>query len=335
VTTAAPSAPPQVVSQPPLPLFSTSAGIVTPNALPTFAHPAEQEFAKLLSFFNVRWTYEPTTFALRRHPDGTIAEAFTPDFFLPDHRLYLELTTMRQKLVTRKNRKARLLRELYPNVRLHLIYRRDFLRLMECYGSEIARGEPAGPETVVRSEAEIAQAVQGFAAMIVARRQRARSTQPVVLVTAAKSSRRFQRDLAAQIAGLGVPVDLAILQPSGPTTPFSQPRFRASQAAMTAMAEGHVVLLETLVSSGLSVTHVQRWLRERDVPPQQTIALFARNGFRVGDVQLDAVAFEAPNDVLAGYGLQLRADYADRPQVVSLRAAATYASETLAALGIR
>ncbi|HWK79338.1 MAG TPA: phosphoribosyltransferase family protein [Thermomicrobiales bacterium] len=322
-------------SQPPLPLFSTSGGIVTPNALPTFAHPAEQELAKLLSFFNVRWTYEPTTFALRRHDDGTIAEAFTPDFFLPDHRLYLELTTMRQKLVTRKNRKARLLRELYPNVRLHLIYRRDFLRLMECYGSELARGESAGAETVLRTEAEIAQAVQGFAAMIAARRQRSRSPEPVVLVTASRSSRRFQRHLADELDGLGIPVEIASLQTSKPDSPFSQPRFRASQKAIASMNAGHVVLVETLVSSGLSVTHAQRWLLEREIPVRQTLALFARNGFHVGDLALDAVAFEAPHDVLAGYGLQLRAAYADRPQVVSLRAAPRYPSETLAALGIR
>ncbi|MGN6032483.1 MAG: phosphoribosyltransferase family protein [Thermomicrobiales bacterium] len=323
------------VSQPPLPLFSTSGGIVTPNALPTFAHPAEQELAKLLSFFNVRWTYEPTTFALRRHDDGTIAEAFTPDFFLPDHRLYLELTTMRQKLVTRKNRKARLLRELYPNVRLHLIYRRDFLRLMECYGSEIARGESVGAETVIRTEAEIAAAVNRFAAMIVARRARTRSSQPVVLVTASRSSRHFQRHLATEVAALGVPVELASLRVSRPDSPFSQPRFRARQEAIAAMDAGHVVLVETLVSSGLSITHAQRWLHEREIPVRQTIALFARNGFRVGEVALDAVAFEAPHDVLAGYGLQLRAAYADRPQVVSLRATPRYPSETLAALGIR
>lgn len=323
------------VSQPPLPLFSTSGGIVTPNALPTFAHPAEQELAKLLSFFNVRWTYEPTTFALRRHADGTIAEAFTPDFFLPDHRLYLELTTMRQKLVTRKNRKARLLRELYPNVRLHVIYRRDFLRLMECYGSVMARGAAAGNASVIRTESEIRNAVRNLACMIAARHQRLRASQPVILVSAERSSRRFQRDMARELERLDVPVATSLLTACRPDSPFAQPRYRASRAAQTAMQSGHVVLLETLVSSGLGVTNAQQWLRERGITVQQSIALFARKGFRVGDVLLDAVAFDAPNDVLAGYGLQLRASYADRPQVVSLRAAtANDGMETLAALGI-
>ncbi|MGC4106134.1 MAG: hypothetical protein QM753_07230 [Thermomicrobiales bacterium] len=324
------------MAQRPLPLFSTTAGIVTPNALPVFAHPAEQELARLLSFFNIRWTYEPTTFALRRHDDGTIAEAFTPDFFLPDHRLYLELTTMRQKLVTRKNRKARLLRELFPNVRLHLIYRRDFLRLMECYGAEVARAEPSASETVIRSEEEIARAVHDLACTIAARWQRSRSMRPVVLVSVSRSSRRFQRDVTEELRSLGVPVGQALLAASKTDSPFGKPRFRASEDALSMMAHGHVVLLEMLVSSGLSVTHAQRWLHQREINVQQTIALFARDGFRVGDVQIDAVAFEAPHDVLAGYGLQLRAAYANRPQVVSLRAAeSSTANETLAALGIR
>ena len=326
---------PGVNAQPPLPLFSTSGGIVTPNALPTFAHPAEQELAKLLSFFNVRWTYEPTTFALRRHEDGTIAEAFTPDFFLPDHRLYLELTTMRQKLVTRKNRKARLLRELYPNVRLHLVYRRDFLRLMECYGAETTRGETAGMETVVRTGEEIARAVRDLAGMIVARRLRSRSTRPVVLVCSSRSSRRFQRDMLDQLRALGVPATPATLASTTPSTPAGQPRFRASHDMAAVMRSGHVVLLDTLISTGLNVSCAQRWLRERGIDVQETVALFARTGFRVGEIGLDAVAFEAPNDVLAGYGLQMREAYADLPHVVALRSAASALSaETLTALGI-
>src|SRR5687767_12361927 len=109
------------------------------DAAARFAHPAEQEVARVLSFFRLRWAYEPTSFTLRRHADGSVAEMFTPDFYLPDLDLYIELTTMRQPLVTRKNRKARMLREMYPNVRLRLLYRRDYVRLMECYRGEIQR----------------------------------------------------------------------------------------------------------------------------------------------------------------------------------------------------
>src|SRR5215217_4835554 len=99
-----------------------------------FAHPAEVELARLLTFYGLRWAYEPTTFAVRWGRDGRPVEFVTPDFYLPEHDLYLELTTMRQRLVTRKNRKFRLLRESYPNVRVRLLYLRDFKRLRDVYG---------------------------------------------------------------------------------------------------------------------------------------------------------------------------------------------------------
>ncbi|MDP9378571.1 MAG: hypothetical protein M3Q29_00165 [Chloroflexota bacterium] len=90
-----------------------------------FANTTEEDFGRLLHRLRLRWEYEPHTFVLRTKPDGTPALAFTPDFYLPDLGVYFELTTMRQKLVTIKNRKARLLAELRPDVRLRILYRRD------------------------------------------------------------------------------------------------------------------------------------------------------------------------------------------------------------------
>jgi hypoxanthine phosphoribosyltransferase len=60
--------------------------------------------------------------------------AFTPDFYLPDHDLYVEVTTLSQKLVTKKNRKVRLLRERYPGIRIKLLYQRDYEALLVKYG---------------------------------------------------------------------------------------------------------------------------------------------------------------------------------------------------------
>ena len=90
-----------------------------------FANSTEESFASLLRSLRLRWQYEPHTFVLRTRPDGTPALAFTPDFYLPDLEMYVELPTRRQKLVTLKNRKARLLTEQHPDVRLRLLYRRD------------------------------------------------------------------------------------------------------------------------------------------------------------------------------------------------------------------
>jgi hypoxanthine phosphoribosyltransferase len=101
---------------------------------PRFANPAELEYAKVLDWHGIPWMYEPTTFVLERDSEGRVTEAFTPDFYLPEQDLYLEVTVMKQSLVTRKNRKLRKLRELYPDVKVKLFYERDFERLAVRFG---------------------------------------------------------------------------------------------------------------------------------------------------------------------------------------------------------
>ena len=99
---------------------------------------AELEYAKILDYYGVPWMYEPHTFVLERDDEGRVVEAFTPDFYLPDQDLYLEVTVMKQSLVTRKNRKLRKLRQLYPEVKIKLFYKRDIERLAERYQLELA-----------------------------------------------------------------------------------------------------------------------------------------------------------------------------------------------------
>ncbi len=105
---------------------------------PRFAHPVELECAKILDYFGVPWQYEPTTFVLERDETGRIVHAFAPDFYLPEQKLYVEVTTMKQSLVTRKNRKLRRMAELYPDVRVKLFYKRDVERLGQRYGLLLA-----------------------------------------------------------------------------------------------------------------------------------------------------------------------------------------------------
>jgi hypoxanthine phosphoribosyltransferase len=99
-----------------------------------FAHASEAEMSRILDFYAVRWEYEPHTFPILWNLDGDVVESFSPDFYLPDLDLYLELTTLRQKLVRKKNRKLRRLRELYPELNIKLFYARDFRALMLKYG---------------------------------------------------------------------------------------------------------------------------------------------------------------------------------------------------------
>jgi hypothetical protein len=105
----------------------------------SFAHASERQFAKLLDFYQIEWTYEPRSFDLEWDRQGNVIQQFTPDFYLPAWDLYIEITTMNQKLVTRKNRKVRRLLELYPDVKCKVFYQRDYLSLVTKYGLEDER----------------------------------------------------------------------------------------------------------------------------------------------------------------------------------------------------
>jgi cytidylate kinase len=99
-----------------------------------FSHPSEEVFANLLDFYRVAWQYEPRSFPIQWDKDGRVLEAFTPDFYLPEFDLYVELTTMKQSLVTKKNHKVKLLRAVYPHVNIQVFYQKDFENLIFKYG---------------------------------------------------------------------------------------------------------------------------------------------------------------------------------------------------------
>jgi hypothetical protein len=103
---------------------------------PAFAHPIEEEFARILDYYHIPWEYEPRTFALAWDEEGNISEAFSPDFYLVNEDLYVELTTIRPKLITRKNRKIRRLKKLYPDINVKLFKRSDLRDMMIKYGMD-------------------------------------------------------------------------------------------------------------------------------------------------------------------------------------------------------
>jgi len=101
---------------------------------PRFAHDSERNFAAVLDFYGIEWQYEPTEFILAWDEQGHPSQAFRPDFYLPVYDLYIELTTLNQRLVTKKNRKVRRLRELHPDVNVKVLYQRDYLNLLVKFG---------------------------------------------------------------------------------------------------------------------------------------------------------------------------------------------------------
>jgi hypothetical protein len=126
----------------------------------SFAHSSEAEFARILDFYHISWEYEPRTFAIEWDADGNVVSSFTPDFFLPEHELYIELTTLKQSLVTKKNRKVRLLRELYPDVNIKILYASDYKKLIDKFAASgswqdgTPETEPGGGQLDEQSDSE-------------------------------------------------------------------------------------------------------------------------------------------------------------------------------------
>lgn len=115
-----------------------------PRPRPAFSHASEAELARIFDFYDVRWEYEPDTFPIGWSLEGEVLESFAPDFYLPEMDLYVELTTLKQSLVRKKNRKLRRLRELYPDVRIKLFYARDFRMLLLKFGRLALADELSG-----------------------------------------------------------------------------------------------------------------------------------------------------------------------------------------------
>ncbi len=119
-----------------------------------FAHPSEKVCAEILDYYGIEWEYEPTAFPISWDEEGNVTESFTPDFYLPEFDLYIELTTMNQKLVTRKNRKVRKLKELYPHINIKVFYQKDFKKLLLKYGLHKKSKELVGKEALKEKDEE-------------------------------------------------------------------------------------------------------------------------------------------------------------------------------------
>jgi hypoxanthine phosphoribosyltransferase len=285
-----------------------------------FAHPAEIELARLLTFYGLRWAYEPTTFAVRWGRDGRPVEFVTPDFYLPEHDLYLELTTMRQRLVTRKNRKFRLLRETYPNVRVRLLYLRDFKRLRDVYGPSQAERE-ARIGGILYAERDVEMRIAQLAHQLVeawGEKVASGRGQRPLLVGVGSGSERFLASLGENVRGLGVPVDLDRVALSSLGADPGPSRVRVSRLPATSLAGRSVTLVQEVLSTGLSATFLTTWMRRHGACSVETCALMDREAARVVDVPVVCRGFAVPDVALAGFGLSRRHEFRDLPYVAKL-----------------
>jgi bifunctional protein TilS/HprT len=285
----------QVSSPPAATLKSTS-----------FAHPSEEDFAKLLDFYCIEWLYEPRSFPLRWEGDK-IAEMFTPDFYLPELDLYVELTTLKQNLLTEKNRKLRQLRALYPEVNVRLLNKSDFLKLLAKYGyGPLGEAKVAGIDRVLYSRAKIQRRVRTLARHI----SRDYAGQQLVLIGVLKGVVCFMADL---MQNLSIPVTLDFMAISyyggdGQVVKIT----RDLDSSITGQ---HVLMVEDIVDTGMTLNYILNHLSAHNPASLRVCTLLDKRARRLIDVPIDYVGFEVPDEFVVGYGLDYKGEYRNLPFV--------------------
>ena len=276
-----------------------------------FAHESEEEFAKILDFYGNIWQYEPRTIPLKEDGDQ-ILEAFTPDFYLPDIDTYIELTTLRQDLMTEKHRKLRTLRQLYPNVDVKLLNKRDYLRLLAKYG--FGPPQPRSIEGVHRvlvSAPTLRRRVKELGAQI----SKDYASRTPLLIGVLKGVACFMADLMRQIS-LPVAIDfMAVSTYDNADTGY----VRILKDLEESIEGRDVLVVEDIVDTGMTLNHLLGYLRARKPATLKVVTLLDKRARRLVDVPLDYVGFEIPDEFVIGYGLDYKQLYRNLGFIATLK----------------
>ena len=270
-----------------------------------FAHPSEEEFAKLLDFYRIEWLYEPRSFPLERRK-GKIVEMFTPDFYLPELDLFLELTTLKQSLITEKNRKLRRLKELYPEINIKLLNKSDYLKLLGKYGyGPLGQAKVKGISRVLFSHNQIQRKVRALAKQI----SRDHKGKQLVLIGILKGVVCFLTDLMQHIS-LPITVDFMAISYYGGD---HEPIVKITKDLDDSITGRDVLMVEDIVDTGMTLNYVLNHLRVRDPASLRVCTLLDKKIRRLIDVPIDYIGFEIPDEFVVGYGLDYRGEYRNLP----------------------
>ena len=282
-----------------------------------FVHPSEQEFARFLDYYRIRWVYEPNSFPIGWE-DGRVSEMFTPDFYLPESDTYVELTTMKQSLVTPKNRKVRLLRELHPEINVRLLYQKDYQQLLVQAGYgvlEVQHIRKQDIQQILISPTELETRVRALGRKI----SRDYRGEAVILVGVLKGITFFLADLARSIS---IPIAIDYLALAHYAS--AQPNDRVSIVRdIDIPIEGrHVLLVEDIVNTGLTLDFVMDRLQQRNPASLDVVTLLDRPTRRLANLDIKYTGFQIPNDYVVGYGLDFRELYRNLPFICILKPSA-------------
>ena len=276
-----------------------------------FAHPSEEEFAKLLDFYQIEWLYEPRSFPLQWQEDK-ITEMFTPDFYLPGLDLHIEMTTLKPGIPKEKKQRIRRLQELYPEINVKLLARHDYDRLLAKYGhGPLSGSKTRGVGRVFLSTAQIQRKVQRLAKEI----SHDYEGRHPIMVGVMRGVFCFMADLMRYLT---VPADVDFLALSYYGTEKSG-AVRITKSLDMDPEGRHLLLVEDIVDTGMTLRFVVEYLRALNPASLAVCALLDKKVHRLADVQLTYVGFEVPDEFLIGYGLDYREEYRNLPFVALLK----------------
>ncbi len=270
----------------------------------SFAHPSEEDFAKVLDFYCIEWLYEPRSFPLRWKGDK-IAEMFTPDFYLPELDLYVELTTLKQNLLTEKNRKLRQLRQLYPEVKVRLLNKSDFVKLLAKYGyGPLGEAKVAGIDRVLYSHAQIQRRIRTLSRHI----SRDYAGQRLVLIGILKGVVCFMADLMQNLS-IPVTVDFMAVSYYGGDGQV----VKITRDLDSSIVGQHVLMVEDIVDTGMTLNYILGHLSAHNPASLRVCTLLDKGARRLVNVPLDYVGFKVPDEFVVGYGLDYKGEYRNLP----------------------
>jgi bifunctional protein TilS/HprT len=291
--------------------LALSAQVTSSSLKPTeFAHASEVEFANLLDFYKIDWLYEPRSFPLAWNGGG-VSQMFTPDFYLPELDMYVELTTMKQELITAKNRKVRKLREQYPDIKIRLITRKDFTKLLEKYGyGPLGEAKVQGVGQVLYSQAQIQRRVRTLARKI----SKDYAGERIVLVGALKGVMCFLSDLMQRIS-IPLKVDFMDVSHYGGNGDV----VKITRDLDSSISGQHVIMVEDIIDTGMTINYLLAHLASHRPASLRVCTLLDRRARRLANVKLDYVGFEIPDEFVVGYGLDYQGEYRNLPFIGILK----------------
>jgi hypoxanthine phosphoribosyltransferase len=276
----------------------------------SFSHPSEAEFARLLDFYRIEWLYEPRSFPISWQ-DNKVTEMFTPDFYLPELDLYIELTTLKQSLITEKNRKLRLVKELYSDVNIKLLNKNDYMKLLAKYGyGPLGATKVEGINRVLFSHTQIQRRIRSIAKQI----SRDYAGKQLVLVGVLKGVLCFMSDLMQHIS-LPLTVELMAISYYGSD---AEPAVKITKDLDTSIADKHVLMVEDIVDTGMTLNYVLNHLSAHNPSSLNVCTLLDKRVRRIIDVPLDYIGFEIPDEFIVGYGLDYLGEYRNLPFIGAL-----------------